>query len=226
MLRRAGIPRAVLAASSLHADGNGYAVAVTQQDPSIRTTVIVGPDVSADYLAALDRSGACGIRLQLRNKELPDLQSRPYRQLLRQVADLGWHVQLHDDARRLPPLIEAIETSGAPLVIDHFGRPGPDGHSDPGFRAVLAAIRRGRTWVKISAAYRLAVPAQDQTLARAMLDVRGPDRLLWGSDWPFVGFEKQMTYAKALDAFARAVPVAAMRTAIHDTTQRFYFPDL
>lgn len=218
-----GIRRAVLAASSLHDDDNRYATDVTHKDMSIRTTVIVAPDISLERLRQLDAAGACGIRLQLRNKDLPDLRSPAYQALFRRVADLGWHVQLHDDSRRLPPMIEAVEASGAPLVIDHFGRPGPAGVDDAGFQAAVRAVRRGRTWVKISGAFRLENPLQDRLLVDALLAAHGPNRLLWGSDWPFVGFESLMTYRQALSDFARAVPDSGLRAAIDDSAARFYF---
>jgi len=225
LLKRAGITHAVLAASSLHADDNRYALSVTRADPHIRTTVIVPPDISREQLEGMAANGACGIRLQLRNKPLPDLRSRDYQQLLRHVSDLGWHVQLHDDSHRLAPMMEVIEASGARLVVDHFGRPGPEGIDDPGFRAVLAAVARGRTWVKIASAFRLEPPEHDRALADALLAVRGPDRLMWGSDWPFVGFEEGMTYDRALRDYVRAVPDAAARAAIDVTARRFYFEE-
>lgn len=217
-----GLRRAVLAASSLHAD-NTYALAATDADRRLRTTVIVPPETSAEELVQFAAAGACGIRLQLRNKELPDLRSPAYRAMLKNVAELGWHVQLHDDAHRLPPLINAIEESGAALVIDHFGRPGEAGAADPGFRAVIDAVSRGRTWVKISGAFRLPDPLQDRALAEELLAAGGPDRLMWGSDWPFVGFENTMTYAHAIADFERAVPSEALRSAIERTAINFYF---
>jgi len=223
VLRAHGIGRAVLAASSLHDDDNLYSTSVTRTDRSVRTTVIVSPEIGLGRLQQLDSAGACGIRFQLRNKDLPDLRSPAYRALFRQAANLGWHIELHDDSTRLPPMIAAIEDSGVPLVIDHFGRPGTNGTADPGFRAVLEAVRRGRTWVKISAAFRLDDPRQDRSLADALLAAHGPDRLLWGSDWPFVGFESVMTYHQALSDFSRAVPDQAVRASIDANAAQFYF---
>jgi predicted TIM-barrel fold metal-dependent hydrolase len=219
------IARAVLAASSLHDDDNHYSTDVTRADRSIRTTVIVPPDVSLAKLRKLDAAGACGIRFQLRNKPLPDLFAPDYQALFRHVVDLDWHIELHDDSARLPPMIAAIEASGARLVVDHFGRPGAEGVVDLGFRAVLRAVERGRTWVKLSAAFRLEDPFQDRALAEALLAAHGPERLLWGSDWPFVGFESRMNYNRALADFARAVPDPIVRTAINENGGRFYFGD-
>jgi predicted TIM-barrel fold metal-dependent hydrolase len=221
-IRTFGIERAVIAASSLHED-NVYSTEASRAHAGLKTTVIVPPTTPMDRLTALNAAGACGVRLQLRNREIPDLCSPQYRRFLRDIVELGWHVELHDDSRRLPTMINAIEESGAPLVIDHFGRPGPEGTSDRGFRCVLDAVRRGRTWVKISAAFRLEDPLEDQALASELLSARGTDRLLWGSDWPFVGFETQMNYAKALTDFERAVPDSSVRSKIDQSGLQFYF---
>ena len=67
--------------------------------------------------------------------------------------------------------------------------------------------------------------SQDSLQQRAdeLLRHAGPERLLWGSDWPFVGFESRMTYRQALSDFARAVPDSGLRAAIDDSAARFYF---
>ncbi len=51
----------------------------------------------------------------------------------------------------------------------------------------------------------------------------GPERLLWGSDCPFVGHEGAVSYRDTLDAFEAAVPDARTRRAISDTALKFYF---
>ncbi|MNY45496.1 Amidohydrolase [compost metagenome] len=50
------------------------------------------------------------------------------------------------------------------------------------------AVRRP-LWIKISAPYRLASPNQWPALAAHWAEVAGPDRLLWGSDWPWTNHE-------------------------------------
>ena len=223
ILDAAQVPFAVLAASSLHGD-NEYALRATERHSNLKTTVIVGPNTSADELADMASRGAVGVRFQWRNVPLPpDLASAPYQRLLERIGSLGWHVELHDDARRLAAPIAAIEAAGVPLVIDHFGRPDASGVDDPGFRAVLASLRRGRTWVKIASAFRLEPPEMDHDLVGELLDAAGPDRLLWGSDWPFVGFELAMTYDRALADFLRAVPGIDIRRQMNATALRLYF---
>src|SRR5262249_40413782 len=150
-------------------------------------------------LEAMQRDGVVGVRLPFIGlPQLPDLTSFEYRRFLRRLADLDWHVHLHVEGERLPPLIDIIERSGVKLVIDHLGRPDPrTGVESEGFKAMLRAIERGRTWVKMSAAYRLGPAAIDY--GRTLLRVAGPDRLVWASDCPFVGMETEMRYQAAID---------------------------
>jgi predicted TIM-barrel fold metal-dependent hydrolase len=226
-LDEAGIERAVLAAASLFGTNNDYALTATAGEPRLRTTVIVDPGVDSAVLRDMAAAGAVGIRLQWRSTPAPpDLDSPEWRGLLRRVADLGWHVQLHDNGRRLPGAIARIEASGAPLVIDHFGRPDQaKGVACAGFQAVLRAVRRGNTWVKLSGDFRVGPDAMVRDLTNALLDHAGPERLFWGSDWPFAAFEGQVTYQQTVARFAELVPDAAIRDRIHRAAGRFYFGD-
>jgi predicted TIM-barrel fold metal-dependent hydrolase len=88
---------------------------------------------------------------------------------------------------------------------------------------VLRAVDRGATWVKASAAFRLKPPAMGAELAATLLQRVGPERLVWGSDWPFAAFEDAVTYQQTLDAFAFNVPDEAARREMDRTALRLYF---
>jgi predicted TIM-barrel fold metal-dependent hydrolase len=221
-----GVTFGVLAAASLYGDYNDYMLAALRRHKRLRATAIVRPTIERHALEALDAEGFVGIRFQFRNvAEPPDLSASEYRMLLRRVADLGWHVHVNDDGARLPRWIPALEAAGVKIVIDHFGHPDPkDGVNGAGFRATLAAIERGRTWVKLSAGYRIKPPAAATTYATELLKVAGGDRLLWGSDWPFAGFEQQVRYADTIAGLADWVPDPAIRRKITgETPLRLYF---
>lgn len=223
-----GINYAVLAAASVFGTNADYALEATSTLPQrLRTTVIVDPGTSKEQLREMARRGAVGVRLQWRStSELPDLRSEEYRALFTAVADLGWHVQLHDNGARLPGAIAEIEPYGMPLVIDHYGRPSVrDGVSCKGFQAALAAIQRGTTWMKMSAGFRIGPESLVSELAKVLLREAGPERLLWGSDWPFVDFEKDVTYAATIEQFERVVPDPDMRDRIHASARALYFGD-
>jgi predicted TIM-barrel fold metal-dependent hydrolase len=225
-LDQAGVHFGVLAAASIFEDYNDYMIEAVRRHRRLRTTVIVQPDISVEALRAMDRDGVVGIRLQFRSlAETPDLTSFAYRKLFRRVADLGWHIQLHDEGERLPCSIAAIEAAGVTLVIDHFGRPNLSlGVNSAGFTTVLRAIERGKTWVKLSAAFRLTPLSSLQPFAESLLHTAGPQRLLWGSDWPFVAHENRLTYAQALKDYGSLVPDPAIRAEIDRTALRLYFP--
>lgn len=217
-----GVHFAILAAASIYGDYNDYALEGACAHKRLRTTIIVSPEIDLYALKRMRDQGAVGIRLQFRNvAEPPDLTSFPYRRLLRRVADLGMHVHLHDEGDRLARFIEPLEASGAPLVIDHFGRPHRD-NSD-GFQAVLRAVARGRTWVKMSAAFRLPTRAMAKSLATKLLSEAGPERLIWGSDWPFAAFEGVVDYRDTLETFVKLVPDDAIRARMDQTALKLYF---
>lgn len=221
----AGIDRGVLAAASIYGDYNDYSLEAARTNPALRTTVIVSPDISGAALDGMAQDGAIGIRLQLRNRPHPELAGPAWQRLFGMVAELGWHVQLHDDLGRLPPAIAAVERAGARLVIDHYGRPEDAAALDgPDFGAVLDSVAHGRTWVKISAEFRLPSRAVAQAALGRLLAAAGPERLLWGSDWPFAGFEASMTYPAAVQSYRALVPDDAVRAAIDRTATALYFP--
>jgi predicted TIM-barrel fold metal-dependent hydrolase len=224
-LDAAGVLFGVLAAASIYGDYNDYALEATRRHKRLRTTVIVSPDIDPYILREMNDSGAVGIRLQFRNvASPPDLTSYEYRRFFRRVADLGWHVHLHDDAHRLPAYIGALLSAGPNLVIDHMARPEPEhGTQAKSDSAVLKAVAGGRTWVKLSAGFRLASPDFADSVASSLLKEVGPERLMWGSDWPFAAFENAVTYGSVLDDYYRAVPDSRIRRAIDRTALAFYF---
>jgi predicted TIM-barrel fold metal-dependent hydrolase len=122
------------------------------------------------------------------------------------------------DAKDLVGLLPQFLNANVNLVVDHFGRPSPQqGVSDPGFQALLAAASSRRVWVKLSGPYRFS-PEVTDAAAPLLRKAFGPDRLLWGSDWPFTQFEKTNSYPQArawLDAW---VPDADERTIILTST--------
>jgi predicted TIM-barrel fold metal-dependent hydrolase len=220
-----GVAFAVIAAASPWGDYNDCILAALRAyTRRLRGTAILSPTVGRYELEGMKRDGFIGVRLPFMGRtELPDLTSFDYRRFLRRLADLDWHVHLHIEGARLPVLLPAIEDSGVRLVIDHMGRPDPrTGIGGAGFRAMLGAIERARTWVKLSAAYRQG-PQSDE-YARELVRTAGPDRLMWASDCPFVGCEREVTYQQTVDWLIRCVPDREVRRKIFgETALRFYF---
>lgn len=219
-----GVPLAIIAAASPWGDYNDYTIASLRRYPRLRGTVILRPDVDRYILDEMKRDGVVGVRLPFINlAQVPDVTTPEYRRFLRRLADLDWHVHLHVEGEKLPEVLPGLESAGVKIVIDHIGRPDPKlGVNSPGFRRMLASIEKGRTWVKLSAAYRLGDHARD--CARELVKQAGPERLVWASDCPFVGEEGRVQYRQTIDWLRECVPDAATRRKIFcDTPLRLYF---
>jgi predicted TIM-barrel fold metal-dependent hydrolase len=220
-----GVALAVIAAASPWGDYNDCILAALRAHPKrLRGTAILSPTVGRYELEGMAGDGFLGVRLPFMGlAELPDITSFDYRRFLRRLADLDWHVHLHVEGARIPALLPVIEDSGVKLVIDHMGRPEAEtGIRGPGFKAMLAAVERGRTWVKVSAGYRQGPQADDY--ARELVRSCPLDRLMWASDCPFVGCERDVTYQQTVDWLVRCVPdQQARRKILGETALGFYF---
>lgn len=222
-----GITFGVLAAASISGTNNDYPLAACERHPRLRTTVILAPDCSLQQMKELSSRGVLGVRFQWRHvRNVPDLTSDEYRRFLRNIADLDWHIQLHDDSFRLPHYLPALEAAGVKVVVDHFGRPDVErGIQGEGFQRLLQSIQGGRTWVKLSSPFRLGSDVLVRQASEALLKHAGPERLMWGSDWPFAAFETTFNYEKALQNLDDLVPDVTTRHRISsDTPLKFYFP--
>ncbi len=223
-LDRYGICFGVIAAASLYGDYNDYTLWALSRHRRLRATI--SPDPTADYekLKRLREQGVVGVRLQLKERApIPDVAGFEYRKYLNRLADCGMHLELNLSGAQLSEILPALEGRGVNVVVDHFGLlRSPAGMEGDGFQALLRAIERGNVWVKISAGFRLA-PDLMHAAAAKLLAAAGPERLLWGSDAPFVGKERDMSYEAALRIFRDIVPDPVIRRKISDTGLRFYF---
>lgn len=220
-----GLSHGVLVQPSFLGTDNRYLLAALRQAPErLRGVVVVERDVSRAELDDMARSGVVGVRLNLMGKALPDFRDTAWSGLLSHIAELDWHIELHANLVDLPGLMTQLLPLGIKLVVDHFGRPDArSGLDQPGFAQLMALGQGGQVWMKVSGIYRLGATApRNLEFARASLTLLersfGPERLVWGSDWPHtqheahVGFETVMAQLRALECSAslmRALMVQA-----------------
>jgi D-galactarolactone isomerase len=78
------------------------------------------------------------------------------------------------------------------IIIDHVGKfIEPVTPDDAAFKAFLRVVDTGRFYVKLSAPYetsKIGPPNYDDVgaLAKALVKA-APERMLWASNWPYVG---------------------------------------
>lgn len=237
LLDRHGVHFGVVAGLSVTGFYNDYMIEALRGNRRLRGTAIVPPTTERYVLDAMARDGIVGVRLQLaRMPELPDFSDEAYRLFFRRVADLDWHVHVAVEGWRLEGVLQQIEPTGVKIVLDHFAHPDPSlAERCPGIGAALRTVEKGRAWVKLSGDYRLhdleyqgdALEPSGQALAdrvaALLLAEVGTERLLWGSDCPFVGHEDRTGFAAAIEAFERWVPNREQRQEISRTALKLYF---
>lgn len=213
---RHGITHGVLTAPSIFGTDNSLLLAALAAAPErLRGTVIVDPSFDRPALEAMNRAGVVGIRFNmLKRPDLPDLASAAWRRVIEDAGALDWHMEIYIEGPRLTKLLAPVMAIGVKVVVDHFGSPDPAlGVNCGGFRALLDAVGKGRTWVKLSAPYRQG-GADVRHYAQALLGAGGPQRLVWASDWPWTQNAEGLNYGKVLGWLDAWVPDAGQRAAI------------
>ncbi|GAA4333104.1 amidohydrolase [Pigmentiphaga soli] len=215
MLDATGMAYGVLVQVSVHGTDNSLMLRVLRRHPRrLRGVAVMPLGLPARQYDEARRSGVAGLRLNVLyggGVGLGDLEE--YGALAR---DLGWHLQLLVDARRIASLASRIAALPVPVVIDHMGHfPARQGLAHPGVRTMLDLVRDG-AWVKLSGAYRLDEAPWRHTipLARACLEI-APERCVWGSDWPHVShWASMMNVGDLLDLLADWAPDPATRERV------------
>lgn len=223
-----GVQYGVVAGASLYGTYNDHVIRATRAHKRLRGTLVGDPTLELYAMEKMAEDGIVGVRLvwiSLSDERLPDITAYEWRRMLRRVRDLDWHVHLHVGPGRLPAILPTVIESGVKTVLDHFAYPDTrQGLNCPTFQAALHAIDNGRTWVKLSSAFRMGGREVMAPYAQKLLEVAGPERLLWGSDAPFASFENKATYQQTLDDLTYWVPDETKRAVIGgDTPLKLYF---
>ncbi|AKJ96586.1 membrane protein [Pseudomonas chlororaphis] len=216
-----GLSHGVLVQPSFLGTDNRYLLAALRQAPEqLRGVVVLERGVSRAELQDMARAGVVGVRLNLMGQALPDFREAAWKAFFAHIAELDWHVELHRHVEDLPELIRQLLPLGIRLVVDHFGRPDArQGLGQPGFAELMALGASGQVWMKVSGIYRLAgTDRQNLEFAQAALAVLeqrfGPQRLVWGSDWPHTQHEQSVGFDTVIGQLQALACPAPLRHAL------------
>ncbi|MDH6605770.1 L-fuconolactonase [Streptomyces sp. SAI-208] len=194
-------------------------------------TDLTRPDV-ADELARLrELPGGTylkGIRHQVQSEPDPEWLLRPdVRRGLAAVADAGLVHDLVVLPHQLPACAKAADTlPDLTFVLDHLGKPPiASGSLEPWASAVRGLAALPNTVCKLSGMVTEADPAawtvdDLRPYADTVLDAFGPDRLLFGSDWPVCTLAA--TYGEVLEAAAQLTGADDRAQIFEGTAVRVY----
>ncbi|WP_407553985.1 amidohydrolase family protein [Streptomyces sp. Pv4-95] len=184
----------VLVQSSSSYEETAELLAVAAGDGPVRGVVgwadLTDPAL-AEVLAGLP-AGLVGIRHQVQDEPDPDWLVRPdVLRGLRVLSDAGLVYDLLVTPRELPAALTAARAlPGLALVLDHAAKP-PIARGDwqPWADLVAELARLPQVACKLSGLVTEADPSgwrpqQILPYARHVLDVFGPERVMFGSDWP------------------------------------------
>jgi 2-pyrone-4,6-dicarboxylate lactonase len=224
MLDSLGFTRAVIVQPSVYGtDNRATLAAVNELGLPCRAVIALDPFTPLDDIRALHKQGVRGVRVNFKSA---DVTHEYVRALARDIAPLGWHLQFFVDAdslTRLYPLMDALPVD---CVIDHMGMvPAERGVDDPAFAGLLKLLGGRRTWVKLSAVYRISgqpAPHDDcAAMAKALYNV-APDRCLWGTDWPHPRVEPVPDVSTLLAAMCNWVGYDAMQDILVSNPSALY----
>jgi L-fuconolactonase len=158
---------------------------VDLRDPAI-------DDVIARLRAGPGGDRLVGIRHQVHDEDDPDwLGQLDVRRGIAAVGRTGLAYDLLVRARELPAARAVVEAlPDVRFVVDHLAKPAIRAGTDPAWTAAIDAFRDvPNAWWKLSglvteADWRTWQPADLEPFVDRILEIAGPDRVLFGSDWP------------------------------------------
>jgi L-fuconolactonase len=192
-LDRHGIDAAVVVQPRVYGDDHAYLIDSLAQYPDRMVSVGALDPRDATAVAALTRlvaDGTRGLRLDALGWGVRPLIDGTVLPLWDQAARCGIAIELMirpDDLPALGPLV--ARTIDVQVIVEHAARygAGPDEPLD----SLLQLAALPNVTVKVSALASVSVeppPHRDLwPVLERLVGVFGPDRLMWGSDWPWIG---------------------------------------
>ncbi|MES2979595.1 MAG: amidohydrolase family protein [Pseudomonadota bacterium] len=222
-----GLERAVLVHPSVYGrDHTSFEHWLKMCGDWMRGVAVVYPDTPT---ADIERWHALGTRGTRFNALFEGgVSAQALTRIVDRVRDFGWHFQVLMDVSRDPQQVLAFADFGVPLVVDHCGHvPADQAVGSAGFRNLLALVREGRAWVKLSGLYRLTSQRSGFTdtlpLVEALLQAN-PGQLVWGSDWPHPAISPPMVDdGDLVHALLDACSDAELQQVLVDNPSRLYW---
>ena len=212
ILERHGARHAVLIQVSGCGADNGAILDAVRWDPQrFKAIVQVEPDASDATLEALAASGAVGVRFNLVSYAPEALSDAVASSLIDRMKALDWFAQIYADDAQWPPAVKLLQASGIRVLVDHLGvRDIAVGVHHAGFQSVLELGHARRAIAKLSSLFRvskmLAGFEDLDPFVEALVDAYGVERMVWGSDWPFINVPRRPVYGDLLAPLARWFP--------------------
>ena len=191
MLDRMGFAHAVIVQPGAYEQNHQLMLnALDRSKGRFRAIGVKDPTVSDSELANMNDRGFRGLRFNELVTAGEPVAFGALERLAPRMRELGWHAQLYALCERIVDLLPNLLSLGIPLVIDHCARVGPSDRTtnDSAFRALVERFKDGEFWIKLTAYRNSKTPPKidDMRPFHEALIYANPDRVIWGSDWPYL----------------------------------------
>jgi 2-pyrone-4,6-dicarboxylate lactonase len=232
MRRCLGMPRGVLVQPAPYAnDPSAILSAIAESRGTLRGVAVADAEVHDETLLRWKDGGITGLRFVEMRSPSGDrypgsVGFETLTALAPRMRKLGLHAQLWAPAEILALHLPFLIRLGVPIVLDHMASPeSARGIEDPAFMAISNLLRDHDLWVKLTIC-RVSKAAPEFADVRPFHDAligTAPNKLLWGSDWPYVRLTPAPDAGHMLDLFHEWTQDAAVRRQVLvDNPRRLY----
>ena len=231
MLDTVGFDRGVLVHPSANGWDNSTTLdAVKANWPRLRGVAVLPVQMSDAEMQRQDRDGMRGVRITDHGHasgKPGTLAMTDIEALAPRFRGMGWHFQIWATQGLIAEYFEKLKAAAVPVIFDHMafcdvGR----GVDAPEFQRFLSMMEDSDFWIKLTPGrVSKAFPEFEEVrpFHEAYVE-RFPDRLVFGSDWAFIGNDATLPdVGKMVDLFDRWTPDEAIRQEILvSNPDRFY----
>ncbi|MHC2384067.1 MULTISPECIES: amidohydrolase family protein [Bradyrhizobium] len=185
------VERVVIVTPSVYGTDNSSTLfGMKARGATARGVAVIDDKTTEAELDTMQAEGFRGIRINLATGGIndPNVGRARFTTAVERMKARGWHVQLYTTPAMISAIKDLVLASPVPAVFDHFGGLEASlGLEQPGFADLIALVKSGKAYVKISGAYRsskLAPDYQDMVPYARALIAANADRIVWGTDWP------------------------------------------
>jgi predicted TIM-barrel fold metal-dependent hydrolase len=232
MLDRVGTSNGVLVHAGAHGYDNSATLdALARAKGRLRGIAVVPPETGDATFEQMNHAGMRGIRFTEMGQPAAPLTPgmlgfAELKKMAPRLKELGWHAQIWAKGDVIAENAAMLRSLNIPVVFDHMGQfDVTRGPADKNFQTLIGLLKEGGFWLKVTA-FRNSQALPDMADVRPFheaLVAAAPDRLVWGSDWPFIGMGGQLpNVGHLLDTLAQWSGEAAFRRILVDNPRALY----
>lgn len=213
----AGVDRALTITPAFYGWDNNYSFTALKGNAAwLAVGVLVDPQSpqACQALTSYVSLGASGVRIQGCIQNQPRLDDPLTTPLWQQAADLELTIDINATHDEYPQVEQRLQQfPHTPMILDHCGYIAPNlAPLDNNIEPLLRLARYPNAYAKLSfasIASRQQYPFTDvHHLFLKIIEVFGPERCLYGSNFPTAQYCPQMTYTQTVEFFRSALELA------------------